>query len=168
MTSLFPSQRAAEDFDSVVEGKASPAVADRYAELFATVETLRTQAEVLPRAEFATDLRSRLMTAAEAELVPATPVVRRPEPSRAHRRNRRIGTLAAGLVIVGGTAGMAAAAQGSLPGDALYDMHLIPDGSNPHVLWIGSNRSGLLRVDIRDGNIAEYQVNMMVTFILDD
>ena len=24
------------------------------------------------------------------------------------------------------------------------------------------------RVDIRDGNIAEYQVNMMVTFILDD
>ena len=24
------------------------------------------------------------------------------------------------------------------------------------------------RVDIRDGNIAEYQVNMMVTFVLDD
>jgi flavin-binding protein dodecin len=24
------------------------------------------------------------------------------------------------------------------------------------------------RVDVRDGNIAEYQVNMMVTFILDD
>ena len=24
------------------------------------------------------------------------------------------------------------------------------------------------RVDIRDGNIAEYQVNMMVTFILED
>ncbi|HUP55792.1 MAG TPA: dodecin family protein [Methylomirabilota bacterium] len=24
------------------------------------------------------------------------------------------------------------------------------------------------RVDVRDGNIAEYQVNMMVTFVLDD
>ena len=120
MTSLFPSQRAAEDFDSVVEGLASPAVADRYADLFATVETLRTQPEVLPRAEFASDLRSRLMTEAATVLVPAAPVVRRLEPSRARKRNRRIGTLAAGLVIVGGTAGMAAAAQGSLPGDALY------------------------------------------------
>jgi len=120
MTSLFPSQRAAEDFDSVVEGLASPAVADRYADLFATVETLRTQPEVLPRAEFASDLRSRLMTEAATVLVPVAPVVRRLEPSRAHKRNRRIGTLAAGLVIVGGTAGMAAAAQGSLPGDALY------------------------------------------------
>ena len=120
MTSLFPSQRAAEDFDSVIEGLAPPAVVDRYADLFATVEALRTQPEVLPRAEFASDLRSRLMTAAETELVPAAPVVRRLEPSRTHKRNRRIGTLAAGLVIVGGTAGMAAAAQGSLPGDSLY------------------------------------------------
>ena len=91
MTSLFPSQRAAEDFDSVVEGKASPAVADRYADLFATVETLRTQPEVLPRAEFASDLRSRLMTEAATVLVPAAPVVRRLEPSRARKRNRRIG-----------------------------------------------------------------------------
>ena len=120
MTSLFPSQRAAEDFDSVIEGLAPPAVVDRYADLFATVETLRTQPEVLPRAEFASDLRSRLMTAAEIELVPAPPVVRRLEPTRTHKRNRRLGTLAASLVIVGGTAGMAAAAQGSLPGDALY------------------------------------------------
>ena len=31
MTSLFPSQRAAEDFDSVVEGRAPSAVVDRYA-----------------------------------------------------------------------------------------------------------------------------------------
>lgn len=120
MTSLLPSQRAAEDFDNVIEGLAPPAVVDRYADLFATVETLRNQPEVLPRAEFAGDLRSRLMTAAETELVPAPPVVRRLEPSRTHKRNRRIGTLAASLVIVGGTAGMAAAAQGSLPGDALY------------------------------------------------
>ena len=36
-----------------------------------------------------------------------------------------------------------------LPRDALYDMRLIPDGE-ARVLWIGSNRHGLLRVDIRD------------------
>jgi diguanylate cyclase (GGDEF)-like protein len=37
-----------------------------------------------------------------------------------------------------------------LPGDALYDVRVIPADGNPHMLWIGSNRSGLLRVDIRD------------------
>jgi diguanylate cyclase (GGDEF)-like protein len=41
-------------------------------------------------------------------------------------------------------------AEIGLPGDALYDMHLVPNEGNPHVLWIGSNRSGLLRIDIRD------------------
>jgi len=35
-----------------------------------------------------------------------------------------------------------------LPADALYDMRLIANAGNPHVLWIGSNRNGLLRVDI--------------------
>ena len=37
-----------------------------------------------------------------------------------------------------------------LPVDALYDMHLIPEADGAQVLWIGSNRHGLLRVDIRD------------------
>ena len=60
------------------------------------------------------------MTAAETELVAA------PDPSYARcpgaprRRNRRLGTAAASLVIVGGTAGMAAAASGALPGEPLY------------------------------------------------
>ena len=58
------------------------------------------------------------MLAAETELVPAPPVVRRP-PTRS-QRNRRLGTAAAALVIVGGSAGMAAAASGALPGDSLY------------------------------------------------
>ncbi|MBV9830517.1 MAG: hypothetical protein JOZ82_02905 [Marmoricola sp.] len=118
MTSLFPAQRAAEEFDSVLDGRASVAVAERYAGLAATAQVLRDQPEVMPRAEFVADLRERLMAAAATEMVPAAPVVRR-APSTS-RRNRRLGTVAAALVIVGGSAGMAAAASGALPGEPLY------------------------------------------------
>ena len=37
-----------------------------------------------------------------------------------------------------------------LPTDALFDMRRIPNAGNPNVLWIGSRRNGLLRVDIGD------------------
>lgn len=122
MTPLFPAQRAAEEFDSVLGGRESTAVAERYAGLSATVQVLREQPEVMPRAAFVADLRERLMAAAETEMVPAAPVVRRLPSSReaTARRNRRLGSAAAALVIVGGTAGMAAAASGALPGQALY------------------------------------------------
>jgi len=118
MTPLFPAQRAAEEFEAVLGGTASEAVADRYSELLDAVEFLRAQPELVPRAEFVGDLRSRLMTAAETELA-AAPVARRHQPTRPSNR-RRIGTLAASLVIVGGSAGMAVAASGALPGDPLY------------------------------------------------
>jgi hypothetical protein len=124
MTPLFPAQRAAEEFDQALGGTATQAVVDRYAELLDTVVVLREQPEVMPRAEFVGDLRSRLMTAAETELAPATPsVVRHLAPART-RRNRRLGTVAATLVIVGGSAGMAAAASGSLPGESLYPIKI--------------------------------------------
>ena len=120
MTPLFPAQRAAEEFDQVLGGTSTPAVSDRYTDLLETVEVLRAQPEVVPRAEFVGDLRSRLLAAAEAELVRAPPVVRDLETERRTRRRRRLGTVAASLVIVGGSAGMAVAASGSLPGDPLY------------------------------------------------
>jgi hypothetical protein len=120
MTPLFPAQRAAEEFDQVLSGTADSAVADRYAELFDAVEQLRALPEVTPRAEFVGDLRAQLMAAAEAELVPVAAPVRSLPEERVRRRNRRLGTLAASLVVVGGTAGMAAAASGSLPGESLY------------------------------------------------
>lgn len=41
-------------------------------------------------------------------------------------------------------------ADAGLPADALFDMRLIANASNPDVLWIGSRRHGLLRVDIRN------------------
>jgi hypothetical protein len=120
MTSLFPAQRAAEEFDKALGGTATRAVEERYAELLDMVVLLREQPEVTPRAEFVGDLRSRLMTAAETQLVAAPSVVRDLASARSTRNRRRIGTVAASLVIVGGTAGMAAAASGALPGESLY------------------------------------------------
>lgn len=120
MTPLFPAQRAAEEFDQVLAGTADAAVAARYAELLDTVAELRALPEVSPSAEFVGDLRSRLMTAAETELAVTPAVVTSLPRARAHSRRRRLGTVAASLVVVGGTAGMAAAASGALPGDGLY------------------------------------------------
>jgi hypothetical protein len=120
MTPLFPAQRAAEEFDQVLSGTADPAVAARYAELIDAVDQLRAAPEVMPRAEFVDDLRARLMTAAETDLVRTPAPVRLLPEERTHRRNRRLGTIAASLVVIGGTAGMAAAASGALPGDELY------------------------------------------------
>jgi hypothetical protein len=124
MTPLFPAQRAAEEFDQALGGTATHAVAERYAELLDTVVLLRAQPEVAPRADFVEDLRSRLMTAAETELVGAPAVVRQLPQTQPHtrpsRNRRRLATVAASLVIVGGSAGMAAAASGALPGESLY------------------------------------------------
>lgn len=121
MTPLF-AHRAAEEFDRALEGRASRASAERHADLLGTVETLRRMPQVEARADFVADLRTRLMTAAETDLVPAPQVARRVAPTRtpATPARRRLGTVAASLVIVGGTAGMAAAASGALPGDSLY------------------------------------------------
>jgi hypothetical protein len=123
MTPLFPAQRAAEDFEEALGGTATQAVADRYSDLLETVEVLRTQPEVLPRVEFADELRLQLLAAAETELVAAPNVVRL-APRRTSKTRRRLGTAAASLVIVGGTAGMAAAASGALPGEPLYPVKL--------------------------------------------
>ncbi len=117
---LFPAHRAAEEFDDVLAGHATEEVAERHASLLHTVQTLRSVPAVNPRPEFSADLRERLMAAAATELEPvAAPVRHLPEaPSR--RRSRRLGTAAATLVIIGGSAGMAAAAAGALPGEPLY------------------------------------------------
>ena len=75
-------------------------------------------ARVAPRPEFATELRQRLMSEAATSLqkdnILALPVRKKSS------RDRRIALVASSLVLVGGTAGMAAAAQNALPGEALY------------------------------------------------
>lgn len=128
MTSLFAARRAAEEFAELVD---APADARRggihhahtTAGLLPTVQALRAQTSVAPRAEFVADLRARLMAAADTALAPATVPERTADLLRLPPRtaSSRIGTAAAAaLVVIGGTTGLAAAAQGSLPGDTLY------------------------------------------------
>jgi len=124
MKPLFPAHRAAEEFASVIDGHPDDETSDRYASLAAVVTLMRTHEHPEPRPEFASDLRSRLLLAAESELVPAPVAAPRP-PARELRPHRRpLATAAAALVLIGGTAGVAAAAQGSVPGDPLYPLKL--------------------------------------------
>lgn len=121
MTSLFRSRQHADELHDALTGRAAPDVAERHAELLRTVSLLTSHPPVSPRPEFSADLRERLMAAAETELVAAPAPERRTTPVGAPSpARRRLATVVASLVVVGGTAGMAAAAQGALPGDPLY------------------------------------------------
>jgi hypothetical protein len=159
MTPLFPAQRAAEEFDQVLGGTATHAVADRYADLLDTVVMLREQPDVLPRAEFVGDLRARLMTAAETELVPAPSVVRQLPQTRTPRARRRFGTIAASLVIVGGSAGMAAAASEAMPGEALYPIKRGVEQASTavHLSDAGKGRSLLEQASTRLDEVQQLQ-----------
>jgi hypothetical protein len=124
MTSLISARRAAEDFARVVDGTQQD-VADRYADLTATVDLLRRHESPAARPEFVSDLRTRLMAAADTLLVPVDDQETGREtgtvvPLRPGRHPRRLAVAAAAFVVVGGTAGVAAAAESSLPGDPLY------------------------------------------------
>jgi hypothetical protein len=123
MTPLISARRAAEDFARVVDG-AQVDTTERFADLTACVDVLRAQEIPEPRAEFVADLRSQLMAAADTLLVPAEPrtakVLTLTPATRRHQR--RLATAAAAFVLVGGTAGLAAAAEHSLPGDSLYPL----------------------------------------------
>jgi hypothetical protein len=128
MTGQFPAQRrAADEFARLVDGPA-PATADAtLVPLLRTVTMLREQPRPVPRPAFVADLRARLMAAAEDALVPAAAAGVHRTP-RVHRRRslrwreRHLGAVVAALVMVGSTAGLAAASQGSLPGDTLYPL----------------------------------------------
>lgn len=125
MSPQFPSHRDAEEFARLLEGGASTAVDERYARLARTVTLLREQPRPEPRAEFVSDLRARLMAEADTVLLAAPDAPSSLDAHRARRlgrRERHLGAAAAALVLVGATTGMAAAAEGSLPGQTLYPL----------------------------------------------
>lgn len=121
MTSVFQARRRAEEFAAAVDdGADDSATRDReFTTLLGLVAALRDQPPAEPRAEFVADLRSRLMVEAESALQPEAANLVLPVRPRG-RRERRLVAVASAFVLIGGTTTMAAAAQGALPGDALY------------------------------------------------
>lgn len=127
MTPPF-AHRTAEDFQRALEGRPTPTRrgSTDVQELLEVVDALHRVPEVEARTDFVDDLRTRLLAAAETDLVPAPPVLRAvgrtTAPTRLTPRRRpvRLGTAVAALAVVAGTAGAAAAASSALPGDALY------------------------------------------------
>jgi hypothetical protein len=119
MASLISARRRAEEFAAAVDGHDSRRRrAPELQELVDVVTTLREAEAPAPRPEFSTALRERLMTEAATALSPSSPLVL--PPQRRGSRERRLTAAAAVLTLVGGTAGLAAAAQDAVPGDALY------------------------------------------------
>jgi hypothetical protein len=125
MTSLFQARRRAEEFAAAVDGEAESSAtrSEEITTLLRLVTTLRDHDPAQPRAEFTADLRSRLMLEAETALQPETANLALPVRQRG-RRERRLVAAATAFVLVGGTTTMAAAAQGALPGEALYPIKL--------------------------------------------
>jgi hypothetical protein len=118
MTSVFTARRRAEEFARAVDGGAVP-TAEELADLVGVVTSLRELPPPEPGREFVDDLRSRLMAEAATVLRPENAHLALPTRPRG-ARERRLVAAASVLAVVGGTAGMATAAQGALPGEALY------------------------------------------------
>ncbi len=125
MTPLFRSRQRAEDFAALVDG-ASPlreATSPATERLVGVAQLLRDHGaadeRAIPRDAFAADLRERLMAEAATVLTPQNAGLALPVRTRG-KRERRLVAVASAAVLIGGTAGMATAAQDSLPGEALY------------------------------------------------
>ncbi len=130
MNPLFSSRKRADEFDLLLsrtsaDALAGDATSERYADLLQVVSTMREVPAPTPRPDFAADLRSRLMIAAESALAPDTSeqsAARRAPAVRRSPRERRIVAAVGGFAIVSATASMAVAAQSALPGDTLYPL----------------------------------------------
>ena len=125
MTPLFRSRQRAEDFAALVDGASSlrEATSPGTERLVGVAQLLRDQGaaddRAVPRDAFAAELRERLMAEAATVLTPQNAGLALPVRTRG-KRERRLVAVASAAVLIGGTAGMATAAQDSLPGEALY------------------------------------------------
>ncbi len=121
MTSLIGARRRAEEFDAALRSRTpSPSTTSELDSLLSLVGALREQEAPAPRADFSARLREQLMAEAAEVLSPVTPLAL--PPRRHGARERRLTIAASAFVLIGGTAGMAAAAQNAAPGDALYPL----------------------------------------------
>lgn len=124
MSTLLPAKRRAERFAALVDATSTTGADEPYAPLLELVGTLRAAGDegLAPRADYVADLRSRLMAEAETALVATDARLVLPQRHPASRKQSRFTAAVAGLVLVGSSAGIAVAAQSSVPGDGLYPL----------------------------------------------
>ncbi len=118
MISLPSARKRADEFEALLTRPDGPGSAD-LAELVTVASALREHAPASPRPDFTLALREQLLTEAATVLTKGSQSLVLPIRRRGPRE-RRLVAAATAMVFVGGTAGMAAASQNALPGDALY------------------------------------------------
>lgn len=125
MMSMTSARKRAEEFAAAADGRptSGSVLAAETREFLALVEQLRSLDTPRPDPQFAADLRSRLVEAAQTQLV-SFDVERHVTERRTTQlepRRRRIMSVAASACIVAASGmGVAAASESALPGDALY------------------------------------------------
>jgi hypothetical protein len=122
MTSMLPHRRRAAELADAIEGR-RPARTAEVRELVAVAAAMQATPAVVPRADFAAELRAELVAAAHRELsLPPSgdPASRATRPQRSRYRRMGLAAATGAFVVVGGTTGIASASADALPGDLLY------------------------------------------------
>src|SRR5262245_61568024 len=123
MSPMLGGRRRAEELESVLAGRLPADQAPAEVGALATLASaLRGQAPVEPRDGFSASLRERLMAEAATVLREDSSTLALPAIGTGSRRRKVVASATAAVVLVGGTAGMAAAAQNAMPGDLLYPL----------------------------------------------
>jgi hypothetical protein len=141
------------EFHELVEGTStSSSRASSYADLLEVVGGLRSTPAPFADPVFVAVLRDRLI--AEAETVLAAAAASRadvderlrlkPTAPGVRRRNRKLAAGLSGVVLVGGTATLALAAQSALPGDGLYPIKRGIEGAHASLTFDRAGRGQVL------------------------
>ena len=157
MSSLHPARRSAERFSSLLQGERA-ATDPLDAELLELVGALQTLPRVEARPEFVSDLRERLLLAADTELLPSDSPARLQDrlTVRTGRtpRERRLAVALGGFAVVGATTSMAVAAQSALPGDVLYPLKRAIESAEAGVS-VSDEAKGTVILDNATGRLDE-------------
>ncbi len=126
MTPLLPTRRKAVALADAIDGRRDRKAAEdaEIDALVAAVEAVRALPQVRPSDAFNDGLRTRLVAAAERELLPIQRDRRSPRgdgrPVAPLRHRVGLAAAAGALVVSGGGAGLASASAAAIPGELLY------------------------------------------------
>jgi hypothetical protein len=148
-------RRRAEEFATLVETDEPTRDASSYADLLRVVGGLRSVPAPVADPVFVASLRERLLVEAESVLAQAAAarddedarLRLTPTTTRSRRRHRRLAAAVSGVVLVGGTATVAVAAQSALPGDGLYPVKRGLENAHAGVTFDKAARGRLLLGD---------------------